>query len=210
MKTATFVCPSCGAPLDFKNSSSSIICEYCGSVVHYAFSKSEMTTFENRKPLFSSLVERKYIYYIPRFDGITDCYTFLLDYGEAAFLFEKNKEVLSEEETKLIIRFFETGREYISNCVKKNINDMLASQLDKYEYAFLILNEAKLRCGTFEDLLDLIVKRSEELRASAPKEVTVEKARNKFWIIFGIIFAAAVLTPGIISFIVMLIYQMFS
>ena len=40
------------------------------------------------KELFSSLVKRKFIYYIPHFDGINDCYDFILDYAEAVYLFE--------------------------------------------------------------------------------------------------------------------------
>ena len=135
MKTATCVCPTCGAVLDISCNSTKTVCKFCGNTIFISFSENSDEKDADEKPLFSSLVERKYIYYIPHFDGINDCYEFLLDYGEAVFLYNKNKEILSKDEIALVKEFFLDGYNYICNCTKKNLDSMIYSQISKYNYA---------------------------------------------------------------------------
>lgn len=201
MKTTTYVCPTCGGILDLKPHASTVICKYCGNKVSIVLSDGEKQEPSNQKTLFSTLVERKFIYYIPHFDGVNDCYEFLLDYGEAAFLFEKRKDSLSEEEKGLVRQFFIEGRDYINNCVKANADKMIYSQLVKYEYAFSVLEQANLECGSFEDMHVLISNKLNSLPKAKKNEITVAKAKNIIWIILIIVILSIILLPGIIAFI---------
>lgn len=206
MKTTTYVCPTCGAVLDISRNISKMVCKYCGNTISITFSDKSDEKGTDEKSLFSSLVERKYIYYIPHFDGINDCYEFLLDYGEAVFLYNKNKGILSKDEIALVKEFFLNGYKFIYDCTKKNLGSMLYSQISKYNYAFLVLNKEGLEFCDFKELEMITNNKLKSFPSSEKKEETATHAQNKIALIVILIILGTILLPGIITFIISLLF----
>ena len=209
MKTATCVCPTCGAVLDISCNSTKTVCKFCGNTIFISFGENSDEKDANEKPLFSSLVERKYIYYIPHFDGINDCYEFLLDYGEAVFLYNKNKEILSKDEIALVKEFFLDGHNYICNCTKKNLDSMIYSQISKYNYAFTVLNKEGLEFCDFKEMETITTNRLKSIPTSEKKEESADHAQNKINLVIGLIVLGIILLPGIISLIISIFFHGF-
>lgn len=189
MNTINFICPSCpncGAPIDISHNAKNTVCKYCGNTI-FIYDSTNEDGSEGEKSLLSSLIERKFIYYIPCFNGINDCYNFILSYEEAVFLYKEKGDLLSKEEKYLVTEFFKAGYDYIKNSSKENIELMVYTQMKKYYTAFSILSKEINEFHDFKGLETLFKNQIQSLSESQKKEETADQSAAKFGLIVLIV-----------------------
>lgn len=164
-------CPTCGATLIIDIECNSASCRYCRNTFPLDYFDKNKKKFK-AKNLYDILIEKKYIYYIPRFDGVNDCLDFLSQYTDAIILFNKDKDELNEKEKQEIITFLENGCTYLTKSIKNNINKMTYRQLIKFEGFISIFSEYNFADGRFKETESLLKNALKIRHSEAPSLTT--------------------------------------
>ena len=205
MKSFTFICPTCGAILNIKEKEINIVCQYCGNTVTILHDDKNGTgnNDEGDERPYSSLIRRKFIVYIPHYNGTGDCINFLYEYGSAILLYEEKKKKLSEEEIELIKDFYYKGKEYITECINNNIDKMVYSQANEMYKILSIINGTKLEFGNFNDLVTMLETRVLREKKEHDRKEKYNKIKRKIYVGLIVAFIITILLlPTIISIII--------